>query len=254
MFEYILLEPDQKDLLIKLVESARNAPRKQPFMFVQTLGGAFIHHPGFGENAINAYKGDIEALGRVGLVALQYHPKGSLSFDITPSGFKYYEYLQQQIEQPVQRVETSIRRLLDSESFQRKYPIAYRKWVEAETILWSTDSEQQLTTIGHLCREAIQEFATVLVDQYQPLDVNNDKAKTKARVKAVLEVSKLGTTTKPLMEALLHFWETNSDLIQRQEHGGQKEGRPLIWEDGRRVVFLTAVVMFEIDRALSLPS
>jgi hypothetical protein len=39
--------------------------------------------------------------------------------------------------------------------------------------------------------------------------------------------------------------------VQRQEHGAQKEGRPLVWEDGRRVVFQTAIVMFELDRALS---
>ena len=39
------------------------------------------------------------------------------------------------------------------------------------------------------------------------------------------------------------------DLVQRQEHGGQKEGEPLGWEDGRRVVFQTANVMVELHRA-----
>jgi hypothetical protein len=37
----------------------------------------------------------------------------------------------------------------------------------------------------------------------------------------------------------------------RQEHAGTREGEPLIWEDGRRVVLQTAVVMFEIDKSLS---
>jgi hypothetical protein len=39
-------------------------------------------------------------------------------------------------------------------------------------------------------------------------------------------------------------------LVQRQEHGAQKEVTPLTWEDARRVVFQTCVVMYEINRAL----
>jgi hypothetical protein len=66
-----------------------------------------------------------------------------------------------------------------------------------------------------------------------------------------LQAKQLGTTEKPFLDALLGYWGTVSDLIQRQEHGGQKEGQSLVWEDGRRVVFQTAVVMFEIDRSLS---
>lgn len=53
------------------------------------------------------------------------------------------------------------------------------------------------------------------------------------------------------MEALLAYWGTVSDLVQRQEHGGQKEGEPLEWEDARRAVLHTAVVMFEVDRVLT---
>jgi hypothetical protein len=45
-------------------------------------------------------------------------------------------------------------------------------------------------------------------------------------------------------------YATVSDLVQRQEHAGQREGEPLVWEDGRRIVFQTAIVMFEIDRSL----
>ena len=46
------------------------------------------------------------------------------------------------------------------------------------------------------------------------------------------------------------YWGTVSDLVQRQEHGAQREGKQLVWEDARRVVFQTANVMFEIDRSL----
>jgi hypothetical protein len=47
---------------------------------------------------------------------------------------------------------------------------------------------------------------------------------------------------------MLAFWGAVSDLAQRQEHGAQREAEPLGWEDARRLVFLSAVVMYEIDR------
>ena len=255
MFDHILLEPEQEDLLITLVEAARNVLRenRQKFALLHGTSGALILHPGFGDRTHNAYGGDVEILGGAGLLALSHSRNGTLIFAVTPLGFRYYEHLKQRLGQPIQQVEATIRSFLDAEAFQRKYPSAYQKWAEAETILWSSDSEQQLTTIGHLCREAVQEFAATLVDQYKPPNVTDNKASTVARVKAVLNMQseKLGTTVKPLMDALLVYWGTTSDLIQRQEHGGQREGHPLGWEDGRRVIFNTAVAMFEIDRALS---
>ena len=42
-----------------------------------------------------------------------------------------------------------------------------------------------------------------------------------------------------------------SDLVQRQEHGAQKEGEDLTYEDARRVLLHTAMVMDECDRILS---
>jgi hypothetical protein len=60
-----------------------------------------------------------------------------------------------------------------------------------------------------------------------------------------------GKATKAFLQSLLEYWGTVNDLVQRQEHGGQREGDPLTWEDGRRVVFHTLLVMYEIDRAVS---
>jgi hypothetical protein len=51
--------------------------------------------------------------------------------------------------------------------------------------------------------------------------------------------------------ALLHYWGTLIDLVSRQEHRASTEAAELNFEDARRVVFQTLVVMFEIDRALN---
>lgn len=252
MFESVILEKEQKDLFVELVEAARNTPRerREKFLFVEYMGGSVIHHAGLKENLV-AYKSDIEFLGDARLLRVSLGNKGSISFDVTPFGFKYYEYLKQELGRPVERVEASIRQYMDSGAFQRKYPVAYAKWSEAEVILWASDSEKQLSTIGHLCREALQEFATALVERYNPPEVSHDKAKTVARMKAVLNMQgSMSRAVRPFVEALTAFWGTTCDLIQRQEHGGQKEGEPLAWEDGRRVVFSSMMVMSEIDRSL----
>jgi hypothetical protein len=48
---------------------------------------------------------------------------------------------------------------------------------------------------------------------------------------------RLGEARRHLLDALIVYWGEVLDLIERQEHGGQKEGEPLTWEDGRRAVF-----------------
>jgi hypothetical protein len=255
MFENILLEKEHEELLCILVEAARNVPREQRHKFwaANESYQSVIKHGGLPNGQGHAYMGDIEALGRVGFLALTYYEDRELvQFDITPLGFRYYAYLKQRDGQPIQRIEAQSRNYLNSDLFQRKYPQAYQKWASAETLLWSSDSEQQLTTVGHLCRESLQEFASALVDQFQPPSVDPDKAHTVARIRGVLDMlaTRLGTTQKPFLEALLSYWGTLNDLIQRQEHGGQKEGHPLIWDDARRVVFQSAVVMIEISKNL----
>ena len=257
MFGSILLEPEHEELLYALVEAARNVPREKrdKFIAVEVFGGGFIQHPGLPDGRIPAYKGDVEVLAHEGLLLGSYSSQGNFIFDVRPLGFRYYEYLKQRNGQPIQELETTIGNYLNAEQFQKKYSTTYKKWAAAEAMLWESDSEKQLTTIGHLCREAMQEFATALVNHYQPPNVEKNKASTVARIRAILEImgDKLGKTEKPFLDAILAYWGTASDLVQRQEHGAQREKvrEPLVWEDGRRVVFQTAVVMFEIDSALS---
>jgi hypothetical protein len=257
MLEEIRLDEEQRELLFKLIEAARKIPRekRQPFSALQFAGctQARVYHPGFA-NGMEAYMGDIDLLADSGLVRLSPQSKPyERRFDVTPRGFEYYRQIIELTTEPISRVEASIRAYLDSNGFKLRYPEAYNKWAEAESIVWSDNSEQQLTVIGHLCREALQEFANKLVERIQPSGVDENRANTENRIRAVLDKqgNKLGTTEKPFLDALIRYWRTVSDIVQRQEHGGQRKGSLLTGEDGRRVVFQTAVVMFEIDRASS---
>ncbi|MBW2035619.1 MAG: hypothetical protein JRI94_18955, partial [Deltaproteobacteria bacterium] len=227
---------------------------RQKFYVLQSAYGetnALISHPGLPKK-FSAYPGDIDILIRYGLLFGRYE-QGGLEFDVSPTGFTYYEQVKKQNQQPVGKIEKSIKSYIESNSFQAKYSSAYEKWANAEELLWQADSIRQLTTIGHLCREAIQEFASTLITYYRLTNVDENKAHDVNRIRSVLDnqSSNLGETEKIFLDALLEYWKTVSSLVQRQEHGAQREKENLIWEDGRRVVFQTLLVMYEVDKALS---
>jgi hypothetical protein len=255
MFEHIILEPVQEELLIKLVEAVRNVPlnKRQKYFVLQSSSGDHLLHSGLPGGEIQIYFGDVEALASVGLVALGYGSSGTPNFDVTPMGFRYYEYLKKKVREPVERIETAIRNYLNAHDFKKEYPKAFEKWSAAEDLLWRADSQQQLTTIGHLCRESVQEFADALINEFSLTNIPAEKAKVKSRLKTILDIFsiKLGDKERAFLDALVKYWECVIDLIQRQEHGAQKEGLVLLWEDARRVIFQTMVVMFEIDKAVN---
>jgi hypothetical protein len=190
-------------------------------------------------------------LATEGLIRNQWIDGRTNAFYVTPSGFAEYSVIMRRRGQPIDRVERVVRSYVEAATFQKRYPAAYGKWSQAEVLLWGDDASSILTTIGHLVREAMQEFATALVNVHRPIGVEPDASKTVARIKAVLRASRLGSTEREFLDALIAYWGTVCDLSQRQEHGGQREGSPLVWRDARRLVFRAATVMFEIDEALS---
>lgn len=255
MSQNVLLESEQKELLTMLVETSRKVPhnKRAKFIVVQSSGGDVLQYPGRPSQNRKIFMGDIEILAHEGLVDITYSSGGTPNVNMLPQGYAYYEHMKRETGQPLENIESSVRNYLFAENFRQKYPASYQKWIEAEDMLWGSDSERQLTMIGHLCREAVQEFATHLVEQYKPANAPEYKASTVERIRAVFNQRKSNFGDKEIawLDALLVYWGTVIDLIQREEHGGQKEGMPLIWEDGRRVVFQTAMVMFEIDRSIA---
>lgn len=252
-FNRILLEPVQEELLISIVEAARNVPveERESFLVARLDGADLLMHRGLKKNEKIHY-GDVKELERQGLLSIESGSGYNPNFDVTSLGFLYYQHLKKNKGEAVERVASHIRDYLDAPEFKTNYPEAFAKWSQAEDLLWGTDTPKQLTAIGHHCREAVQEFAKTLVERYHPPDVTHDKTKTLARLRAVLELkaTQLGKTNKDFLETLLAYWGKVNDLIQRQEHGSQREGEQLLWKDARRVVFQTMAVIFEIDSTL----
>lgn len=250
-FEGLFLERQQEDLLAELVEAERRISREQshPFILVATLGeGYSLVHTGLVD--LPVMPADVRTLADAGLLRRGVGGQGSETYEVAPRGRAYYVWMKERERSSTDHVETEVHRFLDGAGFRGRHPQAYDRWTEAEAALWGAETAGQFTDIGHSCREAIQFFITDLVDHHKPGSVEPDPQKTVARLKVVLATSRLSKSVTAFAEALLAYFGTVSDLVQRQEHGGQKEGEPLRWEDARRVVFQTAVVMFELDRVL----
>jgi hypothetical protein len=251
-FVDIPLESDQKDLLAKMLEADRAATSKgrQPFLLIRVMEGNYVSHPGIKDGDGAVYPGDLQTLADYGLLRLTVGTRGNEIYDLTPMGKQYYEWMKAQEGEPTARLEGQVRRLLGSGTFQERHTAAYGRWAAAEGDLWGADTDAKFTGIGHACREAVQQFVTDLVDWHKPEDVDPDPQHTVARLRVVMATLKLSESVEAFAAALLAYFGTVSDLVVRQEHGGQKEGEPLEWEDARRVVFQTAMVMFELDRAV----
>ncbi len=139
------------------------------------------------------------------------------------------------------------RQLIASDSFAAAFPRAFGPWADAEGLLLGDDAEAQLSTVGHKIREAAQAFASTAVDRYGADDPPSDVKLVKKRLGAVIAHNRnsLSDAKRKVLEDLGDLWESTVDLIERQEHSAQKEGEPVTFEDGRRIVMLTMFLMIE---------
>jgi hypothetical protein len=248
-----LLDQEQIDVLELLVQASRSVSREQrvPFWYRHVMNEhrALVDHPGFPDETVPILFTDIEVLGHAGFVAITREERYSGTFYVTPAGFRYYEAEKATTKAPLRQMEQNVTKYLDATLFENQFRGAYAKWRRADELLWSADSATQLSTIGHLCREAMQDFADELINRFPQTAPPSDKTKTVARIRTVLHVVR-SESVRAFLDALLAYWGTLSDLVQRQEHAGGREGEDLTWDDARRVVFHTAIVMYEIITAV----
>jgi len=251
-FRDIPFEPEQKDLLAELIEGDRGvAPEDRfPITTIGTSSGAFLHAPGVSRDTVN--EADLRTLAEYGIIRFVGHSpqQANPQYELTPVSRQYYAWMKEQSGEPVNEVESDLRRLLESDDFQKRHPDAYRRWTEAEAAMWESETSGSLTDVGHACREALQYLVADLVNKRQPPSVDQDPSHTVARLRAVMDSAGYSGARANLLEAQLAYAGTVSDIIVRQEHGALKEGERLSWEDARRCVFTLLGAMFELDRSL----
>lgn len=251
------MQKEHEDLLCLLVEAARSVTEKQPFY---ALGPALgdtqgeVIHSGIPGRKLAVYPGDVQDLADLGLIAIRHYGQhGEYAFDVSPAGFAVYEQVHSRAVERVEQLPETMRAFMASSVFRSRHPGAFDKWLAADSALWSADTDARVTEIGHLCRESLQLFANGLLTSAPAADADPDPTHTVARVRSVLGRLKPKTSEKvyAFLDALLAYWGCVNDLVQRQEHGALKEGENLTWEDARRVVFQTMIVMYEVDREVA---
>jgi hypothetical protein len=254
----VTLQQEYVDLLCTLVEASRNTPTKDVFMAMENVTSAstlgLVMHPGLPNGTMEVYLGDVHELVDLGLLSLRHGGDHGFNFDVSTTGFDAYEQIRQQSDAPAEAVEEEMSKFIRSREFATRYPAAYGKWLDAQNALWSKQTASRSTEIGHLCREALQEFAAGLVERFHVENADPNKAHSVARVRAVIHSLKepLGETVCAFLDSLLDYWGCAQDLAQRQVHRATEEHEEVVWEDARRVVFQTLIVMYEVDKTLSL--
>lgn len=249
-----ILEEEQINLLSRLVEAHRNVERKKRTDFIVTndMTSASVLHPGFANGSTDIAIVDLRMLDSVDLIKIydDGNQHTEFSFTLSPLSFNYYEELKTKSIKPIERIEKEIISYINSSNIEIRYSKSFQKWKEAEKLLWVSNTEINLSTIGHLCREAVQEFLDVLVTRHNLQEEYWQKDKTKGRVKALIELRKQTSsdTMLRLFDKLYDFWDMLNNLVQRQEHSGLKERETIVLDDAKRVVIYTILVMNEMDK------
>lgn len=248
-FEKIILEPEQEDLFIRMVENVRSVPRENRGRIIEanSFDGTCLIMP---KGEIRGYAhGDPDALTSAGLLLMDFGSRGSKRYTISPLGYQYYNWIMKEQGKPVERIKKQIFRYLEIEDFRKAYPDAYRKIKQAEEMLWSADMEEQFTTVGHLCREAVQDFADTLYTRVIGSEYEGPKIQTNNRIETIISKTCDSKKVRKYLRSLFEYWKAVGGLIQKQEHRADKEKEQLTWEDTHRVVFQTVNVMLELDKS-----
>jgi hypothetical protein len=134
-------------------------------------------------------------------------------------------------------------------------------------MLWCADSRARVIAVGKRAREAMQAFGASLLEACAPLaldarwpelltervrrgDTLDDAIAGVASVVGAYS-EQLGEERCTLLGCLLEHWRALAESIRRHEPAQWPAAERLRWEDGRRLVLFTALVMVEVDRSFA---
>lgn len=246
------LRPQQEELLERLLDAlAGHGDDPPPILFLETQDGAVLR---VGRRELRVSPSNVRELADAQLLRLVPSSPHIATVDVRPAAYTYAATRAQRAGAAPDQVEAEVRRFLEGQAFTRRHPEAAKAWSAAMAALWSATTPGDFDNLGGQSRVAMQQFVGSVIEAYgSPANMDPDVAKTRNRMRAVIghHRAAIGDTAAELLDALLGYWSAAIESVQQLHKASQLEGRrPLSWEDARRAVFQTGLVMYEIDRTL----
>jgi len=191
----------------------------------------------------------VESLEKRGLVKAH---KVAGPWGIKPTYWGRQEIREWKADQGPEALLEEKRRFAES-TVERLYPTAFAHLRKAMKVLCEGTDETDWSTVGHDCRLAMQDFAQAVYERFYPAakqePLSLEKSVEKIR-RVLARQPKTSQTLASMVEALLTYWGTVTDYVQRAEHRSQKEGGQITEEDAKRCILYSYLVLAEITNIL----
>jgi hypothetical protein len=161
------------------------------------------------------------------------------------------------------RIEDYLRAYLEDQRFSSAHPLACGRWIVAWEMLWCADSRAKVISVGQRAGDAMQAFSFSMHDRCMSLamdshwpDVLADGSQRPEPLDSLASITEaygeqLGAGRSKLLRELFEPWRALGEKLRRHEQALQPPDERLRWEDGRRLVLFTALVMVEFDRSFA---
>jgi hypothetical protein len=161
------------------------------------------------------------------------------------------------------RIEEYLRAYLEDERFRSAHPLACGRWIVAWEMLWCADSRSKVIAVGQRASDAMHAFSASMQQRCMPFAMDShlpdplvDGSQRPGPLNGLASITdaygeQLGARRSQLLREMFEPWRALSGKLQRHEQGSQPPDERLRWEDGRRLVLFTALVMVEFDRSFA---
>jgi hypothetical protein len=162
-----------------------------------------------------------------------------------------------------ERIEDYLRAYLEGERFRSSHALACGRWVVAWEMLWCADTRAKVIAVGQRARTAMLAFSSSMVERCAPLAIDANWPELLAGaprrpepVDGLMTITQahrreLGEERFEILQSLTADWRSLLESVERHDRASRPVGERLRWEDGRRLVLFTGLVMVETDRSFA---
>ncbi|HEV2923990.1 MAG TPA: hypothetical protein VGW98_08145 [Solirubrobacteraceae bacterium] len=161
------------------------------------------------------------------------------------------------------RIEDYLRAYLEDQRFRSAHPLARGRWIVAWEMLWCADSHSKVIAVGQRAGDAMHAFSGSMLERCMHFAMDShrrdplaDGSQRPGPLDGLASITdaygeQLGAGRSQLLREMFEPWRALSGKLQLHEQGLRPPHERLRWEDGRRLVLFTALVMVEFDRSFA---